>query len=86
LARIPPSVTSLNAGSAPPGAVAGRNTFGRIGYGGPCPPPGDKPHHYVFVLLALRSPSGLSRGFGAAVLPASRALAFGELEGTYGRS
>ena len=87
LARISPSVTSVAAGeSIPPGAVAGRNSFAKIGYGGPCPPPGDKPHRYVFVLLALRSPSGLSRGFGADALPASLALALGELEATYGRS
>jgi Raf kinase inhibitor-like YbhB/YbcL family protein len=86
LARIRPSVTSLAAGeSIPPGAVSGRNSFGRIGYGGPCPPPGDKPHRYVFVLLALRSPSGLSRGFGADALPASQSLAIGVLEATYER-
>ncbi|MEM1711774.1 MAG: hypothetical protein QXU12_05215 [Nitrososphaerota archaeon] len=28
------------------------NDFGRIGYGGPCPPPG-KPHRYIFKLYAL---------------------------------
>ncbi|MGP0094961.1 MAG: YbhB/YbcL family Raf kinase inhibitor-like protein [Xanthobacteraceae bacterium] len=27
--------------------------FGRPGYGGPCPPRGDGPHHYHFRLLAL---------------------------------
>jgi len=30
----------------------GRNSFGRTGYGGPCPPLGST-HHYVFLLLAL---------------------------------
>lgn len=29
------------------------NDFGRSGYGGPCPPHGDGPHHYHFRLLAL---------------------------------
>jgi Raf kinase inhibitor-like YbhB/YbcL family protein len=87
LARIPPRVTSLAAGeSVPPGAVAGRNSFGKIGYGGPCPPPGAGRHRYVFVLLALRSPSGLSQGFGADALSGSRVLALGELEATYARS
>ena len=36
----------------PSRAVQGRNDFGKVGYGGPCPPPG-KPHHYRFNLYAL---------------------------------
>jgi len=36
----------------PSGARQGRNDFGKIGYGGPCPPPG-KPHRYFFKLYAL---------------------------------
>ena len=35
------------------GALQGRTDFGRIGYGGPCPPPGS-PHHYRFTLYALK--------------------------------
>ena len=34
------------------GGFQGRNGFGNIGYGGPCPPPGS-PHHYRFTLYAL---------------------------------
>ena len=30
-----------------------RNDFGRIGYGGPCPPRGHGPHRYRFRLFAL---------------------------------
>ena len=86
LARIPPTVRTLAAGeSTPPGSVAGTNSFGRIGYGGPCPPPGAKAHRYVFVLLALRSPAEVSRGFGAGAVPVSRATALGELQATFGR-
>jgi Raf kinase inhibitor-like YbhB/YbcL family protein len=86
LAGIPPTVRALAVGeSVPPGAVAGSNSFGKLGYGGPCPPPGAKPHRYVFVLLALGSPSGLSRGFGAGAVPVSRALALGKLQATFGR-
>lgn len=40
------------------GALQGRNDFGAIGYGGPCPPPG-MPHRYRFVLYALDSPLDL---------------------------
>ncbi len=34
------------------GVTQGRNDFGKIGYGGPCPPPGP-PHRYRFTLYAL---------------------------------
>lgn len=36
----------------PDGAVQGLNDFRRLGYGGPCPPPGPA-HRYVFRLYAL---------------------------------
>lgn len=29
------------------------NDFGRLGYGGPCPPPAHRPHHYHFTLYAV---------------------------------
>jgi Raf kinase inhibitor-like YbhB/YbcL family protein len=34
------------------GALQGLNDFKRVGYGGPCPPPGP-PHRYYFTLYAL---------------------------------
>jgi Raf kinase inhibitor-like YbhB/YbcL family protein len=36
------------------GSQQGVNSFGHIGYDGPCPPPG-KAHHYHFILYALDS-------------------------------
>ncbi len=33
------------------------NDFGTPGYGGPCPPTGTPPHHYVFTLFALAQSS-----------------------------
>ncbi len=43
------------------GAAQGRNDFGRLGFGGPCPPPG-KPHHYHFRLFALNTRLSLAPG------------------------
>ena len=40
------------------GANQGVNDFRRVGYGGPCPPPGP-PHRYFFKLYALDAPTGL---------------------------
>jgi Raf kinase inhibitor-like YbhB/YbcL family protein len=36
----------------PSGARHGKNSWGKPGYGGPCPPPGN-PHRYFFRLYAL---------------------------------
>ena len=57
---IPPDVTELpqgagdlKSGKAPAGAIQSRTDFGVPGYGGPCPPQGDPPHHYHFMLFAV---------------------------------
>lgn len=58
--NLPASATSLpeGAGTAdgkalPAGSAQGRTDFGGPGFGGACPPPGDKPHRYVFTVFAL---------------------------------
>ena len=43
------------------GARQGMTDFRRVGYGGPCPPPG-RPHHYHFKLYALDTALGLPAG------------------------
>jgi Raf kinase inhibitor-like YbhB/YbcL family protein len=58
--NIPASVTSLPEGAGvpgkePAGAVQGTTDFGQPGFGGPCPPKGDKPHHYIFTIYALKT-------------------------------
>jgi Raf kinase inhibitor-like YbhB/YbcL family protein len=52
---LQPDATELGEGSTQ--GTQGRNSFGRRGYGGPCPPPGDSPHRYRFTLYALDVPS-----------------------------
>ncbi|WP_158817866.1 YbhB/YbcL family Raf kinase inhibitor-like protein [Methylocapsa sp. S129] len=37
----------------PAGALQTGTDFGAPGYGGPCPPKGDKPHHYHFTIFAV---------------------------------
>ena len=41
-------------GKAPKGALQLTTDFGKPGFGGACPPAGDKPHRYVFTLYALK--------------------------------
>ena len=57
LYNLPKDVLQLEEGIAPNetlpnGIKQGINDFRKIGYGGPCPPPG-KPHRYFFKLYAL---------------------------------
>jgi phosphatidylethanolamine-binding protein (PEBP) family uncharacterized protein len=39
----------------PPGARQVRIDYGVAAWGGACPPPGDKPHRYVFTVYALKT-------------------------------
>jgi Raf kinase inhibitor-like YbhB/YbcL family protein len=57
--NIPVGTTGLPAGAgngrnAPRGSAQGQTDFGTKGYGGPCPPVGDRPHHYQFTVFALK--------------------------------
>ena len=68
--------------------VAGRNSFGGVGYGGPCPPVGSGAHHYVFTLYALSHKLGLGGVPTATQVRAAAAkvtLATARLTGTFRR-
>jgi Raf kinase inhibitor-like YbhB/YbcL family protein len=96
LYNIPATTSSLpeHAGDAdgkqlPPGAVQGRTDFGTPGFGGACPPAGDKPHRYIFTVFALKSakidvPSGSTAAMVGFMLNANQ-LAKSSVTAMYGR-
>lgn len=60
--NIPASTTALvegagspDGGKLPPGSAQGQTDFGTPGFGGACPPKGDKPHRYIFTVYALKT-------------------------------
>jgi len=69
------------------GTLQGRNDFGKIGYGGPCPPPG-KPHRYFFRIYALDANLTLKPGASKKDLESamqSHVLAEAETMGRFSR-
>ncbi len=90
--NLPGEATELTEGvptqeTLPNGARQGLNDFKRVGYGGPCPPPG-KPHRYYFKLYALDTTLNLKpRAIKTQVLEAikGRILAETQLMGRFGR-
>lgn len=86
---------ALGAGNAdgsalPVGAVQINTDFGGPGWGGPCPPVGDKPHRYHFSLHALKVdklelPAGATAALAGFMVNAN-SLGKATLTGKYGRS
>lgn len=90
--NLPPTVRSLPEGvpksqEVPGGGLQGLNDFRKVGWGGPCPPPGG-PHRYFFRLYALKAPLPLPPGASRAQLDRAmqgQILGTGQLMGTYRR-
>jgi Raf kinase inhibitor-like YbhB/YbcL family protein len=88
---IPPQVRQLTEKIAPQktlpnGGIQGKNDFGKLGYGGPCPPSGI--HRYFFKLYALDRPLELASAATKDQLEAAmdgHILAAAELIGRYAR-
>lgn len=92
LYNLPPSTKELPEGvekteQLSNGALQGRNDFRKIGYGGPCPPPG-KPHRYYFKLYALDRKLELKAGASKAEVETAmkgHIVGRAQLMGQYGR-
>ncbi|MBI4452686.1 YbhB/YbcL family Raf kinase inhibitor-like protein [Candidatus Woesearchaeota archaeon] len=83
--NIPPTITQIPKGTEPNG-IAGKNSWSRIGYGGPCPPSGT--HRYFFKLYALDTMLNLPEGSTKKQIEAAmqnHILAKAELIGFYKR-
>ena len=58
--NIPATTTEIKQGAGsgqaevPAGTIQSISDFDTTGYGGPCPPAGDKPHRYIFKVYALK--------------------------------
>ena len=86
---LPPSMKTIREGAQPNegGYREGITDNKKVGYGGPCPPPG-KPHRYFFKVYALNAVLGLRNGASLKELEAAmkgKVLAWGELMGTFQR-
>ena len=84
---IPEGIPKEDEISKPIKATQGRSDFGRVGYGGPCPPRG-KPHRYFFKVYGLDThldlPAGSSKKELEKVME-GHILQYGETMATYGR-
>jgi len=58
---------NLSAALAPATSIQSITSFGQPGYGGACPPKGDKAHQYIFTIYALKTKK---TGLTATAMPA----------------
>ena len=90
--NVPANVHHFTEGVAktpqlPDGSRQGQNDFKKVGYNGPCPPPG-KPHRYYFKLFALDAPLEVKAGATRKELESAmkgHVVAEAQFMGRYGR-
>ena len=52
--ELKPDAGAVGGANLPAGAIHARIDYGVAGWGGVCPPQGDKPHRYIFTVHALK--------------------------------
>jgi hypothetical protein len=86
--ELPEGAGGTDGKGLPAGAAQGRTDFGSAGFGGACPPKGDKPHRYIFTVHALKTdkievPADASAALVGFMVNANR-LAKASFEARYG--
>lgn len=66
--NIPASVSSFAENDTPRGSIVGKNSWNKNEYSGPCPPPTDQKHHYIFIIYALDTLLNLNENTDAVTL------------------
>ena len=88
-AGLPEGVPRGATPAKPAGMLQGRNSWGRLGYGGPAPPKGHSVHHYHFTLFVLDRALDVFHSLTKEQLwraMSGHVIDQAELVGTYGRS
>jgi Raf kinase inhibitor-like YbhB/YbcL family protein len=87
--QLPEGAGAVDGKGLPAGTIQGHTDFGSAAFGGACPPPGDKPHRYIFTVYALKTdkldvPKGATASLVGFMVNAN-AIGKATLTGMYGR-
>ncbi len=86
--NVDPLTERISHRALPSGSEEGKTSRGKVGYSGPCPPPGPA-HRYYYKLFALDKVLDLQEGASTAELSGAtegHVIAQSELMGRYARS